>query len=116
MQGKTPITAWRTASGTARVYWTAYALFAVLTLGTSLVEAKATTDMQKLLNGRESPSFYTVFDLRSDRPGIDGHLFRVVLHRDGNYYAVPAMSEAANGEVLVVIPETDVISAITVRG
>ena len=110
-----PWTFWREAPGSSRIFMGAFLITGMLSTGTSLVETKALSDVRELIDGEDSPSFYTIFDLKSERAGIDGHLFRVVLHRAGSYYVVPAMAEVANGEMLIVIPEEYVVSAITIR-
>ena len=110
---QTPISAWRSANLQSRTYWTIWAVFLFLFLGRSIVTAKAEHDARRFLEGQESGQYLTIFDMRSDRPDIEEKTFRVVLHRDGNYYVVPADANHEQSIVLVVIPDTEIISIST---
>lgn len=70
-------------------------------------------DAHRFMEGQGAGSHLTIFDVRENRPDLEGRMFRVVIQRDGDYYVVPSDQGDIERATLVVIPESEIISQTT---
>jgi len=70
-------------------------------------------DARQFMKGEGAGPYLTSFDVRGDRPDLEGKTFRVVIQRNGDYYVVPSDQGDIELATLVVIPKSEILSQTT---
>lgn len=97
----------------ARLYFAFVAFLIIVFTAEFFAGSLGRHDARQFMEGHGAGSYLTIFDVRGDRPDLEGKTFRVVIQREGDYYVVPSDQTDIERATLVVIPKSEIISQTT---